>query len=460
MKKHMTNRLRKITLLCVALIPSMVMAVAWALDSSWKLFEGAAKMTGTIGNLSALVGLPLLALMVLLGVRFTPIERIFGLDRMLRLHKTLGTVVVMLFVSHALLRFTKASLVKEGILQWDVLFSFSGGDIKHWGMNMARLSMAGILLAAGLARLSRPLMSLPAVSFRIWKPLHLALYAAFPLGLAHAMISGDDTAHMPYSIIWAVAAAGFLALAAKRLYGWAAGRHNRCNLHSIRPETHDTATLSFERPDVADAFTNRKPGQFCLIRQQGLWQEPHPFTLSGDVHDRNLSCTVKQCGDFSGLLPKLPPGTPITCEGPYGVFVPDPQNKHLACIAGGIGITPFLSWLRSMQPGPEVQVSLIWANKTLSDIFARDELAAMAARIPLRVLHVLSRQDPPVESGDNRILFRRGHIDAGMLREFIDPQDAAFCLCGPLNMQRHVLGELKKAFGLQARDVHRELFFW
>ena len=110
--------------------------------------------------------------------------------------------------------------------------------------------------------------------------------------------------------------------------------------------------------------------------------------------------------------------------------------------------------------GPEVTVSLIWANKTLSDIFARDELAAMAASIPLRVLHVVSRKDPPVESDGNRILFRRGHIDAGMLREFIDPRHAAFYLCGPLNMQRHVLGELKKAFGLQARDVHRELFFW
>jgi len=50
---------------------------------------------------------------------------------------------------------------------------------------------------------------------------------------------------------------------------------------------------------------------------------------------------------FKQLLLQAPLGTPITIEGPKGVFtLPDASNKQLVFIAGGIGIAPFLSMIR------------------------------------------------------------------------------------------------------------------
>jgi ferredoxin-NADP reductase len=76
--------------------------------------------------------------------------------------------------------------------------------------------------------------------------------------------------------------------------------------------------------------------------------------------------------------------------------------KRLVFIAGGIGITPFMSMLRYIRDRKlKKELILFWANKMEKDIAFRDELEKMAAEMPsLRAIHILSRQENwPGEKG-------------------------------------------------------------
>ena len=91
-------------------------------------------------------------------------------------------------------------------------------------------------------------------------------------------------------------------------------------------------------------------GQFlyATFQQDGIPHESHPFTISS-APGRELRIAVKRFGDFTSLLMQLRPGARAQLEGPFGSFrlIGDPAHTQ-TWIAGGIGITPFLSWARSL----------------------------------------------------------------------------------------------------------------
>lgn len=80
--------------------------------------------------------------------------------------------------------------------------------------------------------------------------------------------------------------------------------------------------------------------KFCHIK------EPHPFSIAGyDSKEHTLHFLIKELGDFTKELPKnIKKDDIITIEGPYGCFTFS-DNKHQIWVAGGIGVTPFMSRL-------------------------------------------------------------------------------------------------------------------
>ena len=160
----------------------------------------------------------------------------------------------------------------------------------------------------------------------------------------------------------------------------------------------------------------------------------------------------------------------MLCEGPYGVFCPDGEKeKNLVLIAGGVGVTPFLSSIRHiLRAVPDARITLLWNNRTRADVFADEELRGLTEHKWLRVVHVLSREEAKEEAAERPpsgetfpgVFTEHGHVTAGILERHVNPEGACFYLCGPPKMQRFVLGELRTAFGVRASQVQRELFFW
>ena len=236
----------------------------------------------------------------------------------------------------------------------------------------------------------------------------------------------------------------------------------------VDKENSDTTSIYFAGPEL-EKFKNRKAGQFASIRvfRDGAWSEPHPFTLSCAPEDDMLRMTIKKSGEFTTVVPEIEPGTPIQCVGPFGQFCRGIDSKsNIVMIAGGVGITPFLSVLRHfVEIKAQNRVTLFWANKTLDDAFAAKELEEYTRILSLNVVHAFSRmakeQSPPSpifhDSRPGTIVHEFGRLDQQILTKHLPSKDAAFYLCGPPSMQQAILSELEKC-GVSAMQVDKEAF--
>lgn len=440
-----------------ALLPAVLIA-AWAVNALPGIgnagVAGAAAAASSILAQNALVVLVFLAV---LGSRTPLVERSVGLNRMIRAHRPLAVVTLSFLLIHVGLQGIRFYTLGGTPMVIATLLS-----AQLWEMTAGRLALVLLLFAAGWAVSGRT----GRVPFRFWKPMHLAAYAAVPLALAHALFRGTTMAESPRVFVWGIAAGIFALASLARLASAVRGRDRViCRVERLTPETHDTITIFLSPLKGPGRLGSRRAGQFALLRlPRGRgFSEPHPFTLSGAPQEEVLRFTIKRIGKFTREIHGLSPGERVLCEGPYGVFCADaPTRSSLALIAGGVGITPFLSLLRHLQEiGRAVPTVLLYANKTIGDIIARDELAAMTRTIPLQVIHVISREEFQDDfPGDGPgVFFERGHITAETLRRYLR-RDMAFHLCGPPAMQTALLKDIRAVFGLKPARVSREQFFW
>ena len=446
----------------VAAVPAVLLAVIAGAWVAWRgpgLVPTALSLSGAVGDLLALAGLVGLAAMVTLGVRVPWVEHVLGLDRVYRLHKVLGVGVVAVFASHALLRTLHYSLRHGGVWSWSFLFSLSPRDP---ALLLGHVALAALIVVVGLVLLGRH-----RVPFRFWKSVHLLVYPAVVLGFVHAWIKGaDELTEPPNLAVFAVLAAVLLAVFGYRLaYQIGRDRRRTWRVARVERETRDVTSLVLHRPQGPGPFARRRAGQFALIRvwRQGRWGEPHPFTISAPPSSQDLRFTIKAAGRFTSSVPSLEPGTPVLCEGPYGVFTVDlERERELVMISGGVGITPFLSLIRHVAAAaPDTRITLICGNRTEDDIVAREELTAASRSLQLKVVHVLSQAPsgplpPPVHG----VSFERGHVTADLLAKHVPSPRASFLMCGPPAMQEAVFRALREAHGVPRRSVRRELFFY
>lgn len=94
-----------------------------------------------------------------------------------------------------------------------------------------------------------------------------------------------------------------------------------------------------------------QPGQFAWIK---LLDRPyslteHPFSYASSALDPTRpSFTIGPAGDFTSSVGRLPVGTRLALDGPHGVWQHALPHAGYVLIAGGIGITPVLSLLRTL----------------------------------------------------------------------------------------------------------------
>ncbi len=223
----------------------------------------------------------------------------------------------------------------------------------------------------------------------------------------------------------------------------------------VRKERGDTTTLVMQ-PDGHSGFRFR-PGQFGWLN---LWGSPfkitgHPFSFSGSAEaaDGRVEMSIRNLGDFTSAIHKVPVGQRVYLDGPYGAFtIGNPADMHVL-IAGGVGITPMMSMIRTLADrGDKRPVVLVYGSKDWDSITFRDELEALKARLNLTIVHVLSK--PPASwKGE------QGFITAEMFKRHLPPPyaDHEYFICGPGPMMdaiERVLGEL----GVPLSKYHSERY--
>lgn len=220
---------------------------------------------------------------------------------------------------------------------------------------------------------------------------------------------------------------------------------------SVIHETHDACSFEFDVPESLKTAFQYRPGQFLTLRIP--WQDdwlPRCYSLSSSPfeHER-LRVTVKRVDDGRGsnwLCDKIVEGDSLQVLAPAGAFVPRDLNRNFLLFAGGSGVTPVLSILRSALSQGRGDVRLVYANRDERSVIFGELLNTLAAEFPerLQVIHWLdSVQGRPSERQLARF--------AGSLSE---PE---VFVCGPEPFMKGVESGMKLA-GVPGRSVHVERF--
>jgi predicted ferric reductase len=200
-----------------------------------------------------------------------------------------------------------------------------------------------------------------------------------------------------------------------------------------------------------------RPGQFAWLSldRRPFAHREHPFSFSSGAGDLpEVAFTNRERGDFTASIGSLKPGTNVYLDGAYGHFS---HTRHNAAgyvfIAGGIGITPIMSMLRSMAAdGDKRPLHLIYAARDLGRVVFHEELQELSRNLNLR-LHLVLRHPPAGWEGE------QGRLVPGMLSRLL-PEDKIgyhFFVCGPNEMMDMVENELL-GHGVGFRRVHSERF--
>lgn len=246
--------------------------------------------------------------------------------------------------------------------------------------------------------------------------------------------------------------------------GWHNETLNR--LHPAKIEYRVTAITeaspsakTFRLTPVDGYIPPFRPGQFINVDMEinGI-RTSRAYTLSSPVTERGYyEITVKRAPNAFGsahMLDDVKVGDTVTSSGPSGTFyrLPCVHGKRLVFIAGGSGITPFLSMLQTDADKLDhsFDIDLIYGSASEDDIIAKAQLDKLEAEGYVRVHHVISNP------GKN-CPYRTGFVTGELIREIVgDVSACTFYMCGPNVMYRFVRSELEK-LGVPRRAIRQEV---
>ena len=391
----------------------------------------------------AIVAFTILTLQFVIAARLRWVEAPFGLDVVLRFHRTMALVAMGLLCIHPLLI---ASGQSWGLLtRWRV----------HWSIWAGRLALL-LLFAHVAAAIFRRVMHL---RYETWRQLHnVAAFLLLGLAFLHSLARGADFESKAARIVWAAlpVVAGSVWLYGRLARAWWLGR-NSYRVVSITSEAPQVWTLTLEPP--VNRLLHYAPGQFQFLRphHSSVLAEEHPFSIaSSPSPGGRISLTIKESGDFTSTIGGIKPGDLVAIHGPFGRFshVFHPNGDDLVFVAAGIGITPLMSMLRYMRDRRELRrVLLVYANRSAADIVFRSELEQIeSSGFPaLKTIHILSR--PP---GD--WVGGTGRLDTASLGSLCGGfSGKAFFICCPPMMASGLIRGLKDA-GVGPERIHADYF--
>lgn len=202
-------------------------------------------------------------------------------------------------------------------------------------------------------------------------------------------------------------------------------------IRSIEKITHDVLRIVLDKPENY-TFT---PGQATeiAINKPGWQQERRPFTFTNLPGDDYLEFTIKTYPSRNGVtneLLALRPGDGLIIHDVWGAISYKGEGVF---IAGGAGITPFISIFRYLKTlHKEKGNTLIFANKTKEDIIYEKEFIGLLGDA---FINILSQAPAPG--------YKHGRLSEAFLKENIDDFNQMFYVCGPPPMMDAVQGYLK-----------------
>jgi predicted ferric reductase len=396
-------------------------AVAWTV--SLTLWPPTVPTQQAVAETLSSLALVSLSVNLMLSTRAGFVERFLtGLDKLFVTHRTIGITIAFLVTAHFL-------IVPKSI-----------GYVPSKPAGYTTLPV--LLLAIFLASAPRfPWRRLVPLRYQDWKTTHRFMGVIVAMAATHSLLAHTyvKTSPLLAPYVYGIVTLGLTAYLYREFLFSHLGPFHTYEIGQSQQLGDVTEIVLASSADRLD----RTAGQFAFASFEcGPTREQHPFTMSSGPRDE-IRFSVKASGDFTAALEatKLP-GSAARIEGPYGAFVGSRGGTSQLWLAGGIGITPFLSMARDLDP--DTRVLLVWSVHDAAEAIYREELEADArARPNLRlVVH------PTTE---------RGHLKVADLELEAAPAECSVFLCGPLPMRLEMLRQLRSA-GFRRSEIYFEEF--
>ena len=349
------------------------------------------------------LALTTLSLTFILASRLPLLEAWFnGLEKMYLAHKFTAFLSILLLTLH----------------------NFSMGGL--WGShlaaqfgNIAIYIFISIILVAYLGQY---------IQYEAWRWIHRLVYLAYIFGLFHVlMIMGNRLLSFSFlGLIFGIYAllgllAGFYIIFLYQKVGFTyLGK-----IVGIKRLNHDTTEIEIE---LSHPFTYEY-GQFAFLKifQKGFETAPHPFSISGGK-GRTLYFTIKNSGDHTkNIYDNLQVGSKVSLDRAYGHMIIKEGRENQVWFAGGIGITPFISYIRE-HPIVDKQVHFYYSFRGEENVVYLDLLRDYAQKNPNFELHLVDSRK------DGYLNFEQEEV----------PEHATVYMCGPLSMMKSLAKQIKK----------------
>ncbi len=395
------------------------------------------------GAMLGLLGLGVLAMQLVISGRHRWFAGKLGLDNVLQYHRQVGIFGWLLVLAHPL-------CMLLGNPEYLAFLDPREGWLRAISLYLVLLASTALILTS----LWRERFGL---QYEWWRAIHAALALLVVTGgLGHALMADHYTGGwLTKALLGGLIGVPLLLLLETRLIRPWRMSQRPWKVTAVEPRAGDVTRLALQ----ADGHAGMQflPGQFVwlTVGETPFTLQQHPFSMTSPATEPDrIELAIKPLGDFSRSVADVACGTQAWLEGPYGTFSIDASSGRRAVfIAGGIGVTPMISMLRTcLDRGCDQPMWLVDANNKESEIIFRDEIDSLAQRMSLQIVHVLV-DPPPGWHGET------GYVDEAMLEKVLPPDadDIDYFVCGPPPMMDSVEPALR-ARGVAANRLISERF--
>lgn len=396
-----------------------------------------------VGVGAGFVALAMMCVQFLLTGRFYQLGRPFGLDRILHFHRVFGIISVGLVVAHV------------GVLLWARPAYVAFFDPR---VNAPRaVALVLVLLAMGALLVLSLQRRRLGLSYEWWRLTHGALAAlVVVIGLGHVMMVGRYVSTPLRQGVWIAGVGTALGLLGyiRVVKPWLM-RRRPWRVVEVTPDCNESWSLTFEAEGHEGMLFEAGEYAWLTLGETPFSLQQHPFSFSSSAAEtKRVRFTIRELGDFTGRIGETPIGQRAYLEGPYGQFHA-PAEGPTVMIAGGIGITPFVSMLHTAaDAGSSQRFYLFYGVPTLDRAILGGELDELQERLPgLKVVYVVDR--PPADwEGE------RGYVTEHVLERHLPGEQLrqmTYMVCGPDAMIDAVHTALRN-LGVPPHRQHSERF--
>lgn len=384
------------------------------------------------GEIIGSVNIVLMASALFISTRPKWAEPYFGgLDKMYITHRRVATTAFLLIFVHVL----------------TVPISVTGWKLGNYLAVIAFTGIVSIVLVSLAPRITY-LNKLTGGTYEGWKNLKKYIGIFFITAFIHSLTIGKPL-HAFIAINWVQIffIIGTISYLYTEVFGRFFKKYVPYSVEAVKHPNQSTTEVTLRAKK--DSIPKQRAGQFLFVRfpSDRTLNESHPFTISSAPHEDVLRVTIKASGDFTrALFGNLKAGIDAVVEGAYGLFDYKTGGPKQIWIAGGIGLTPFLSFIRAMNGDLNQDIDFYYTVRHKEEALFVDEIEAAAQKNPRLKAHIRYSATDGSLNIDDIVKNAGGSVTAYHIY-----------MCGPLPMIQ-AFEQKFLALGALAQNIHYEEF--